>query len=146
MTIPTTPESTIPTTTPPVAPVVPPPSVESNLIDTNTQILVDTNIPPPPRVVSHEGYVRGSVSPVAPTYFELFDPSASLAINYLFSTTTNLNLARYDGLKVVVTGEEGLDLRWKKTPVLTIQKIYVLPPDAEPPVKRVASPRASKSH
>jgi hypothetical protein len=29
-------------------------------------------------------------------------------------------------MKVSVTGEEGLDPRWKQTPVLTIQKIYVL--------------------
>ena len=87
----------------------------------------DTNLPPPPpRVVTHEGSVRPSVSLVAPTDFELYDPSDNKAINYLYSTTTNLNLSRYNGLHITVTGEEGLDARWKDTPVLTIQKIYVL--------------------
>ena len=88
---------------------------------------VDTNLPPPPpRVVSHEGTVRSSVSPVAPTYFELYDPASGNAINYLYTTSTNLDLSRYVGLHITVTGEEGLDARWKDTPVLTIQKIYVL--------------------
>ncbi len=54
-------------------------------------------LPPPPRVVTHEGYVRDSISIVAPTYFELYDPSTQVAIDYLHSTTTNLDLARYNG-------------------------------------------------
>jgi hypothetical protein len=29
-------------------------------------------------------------------------------------------------MRIVVTGEEGLDERWRNTPVLTIQKIVVL--------------------
>jgi uncharacterized protein YgiM (DUF1202 family) len=89
--------------------------------------VVETNLGPvPPRVVTHEGKVRASVSLVAPTAYELFDPTTDKAINYLYSTTTNLNLARYAGLHITVTGEEGLDSRWQDTPVLTIQKIYVL--------------------
>jgi hypothetical protein len=92
---------------------------------------VDASLPPPPpRIVTHEGNVRRSVSIVAPTYFELFDPATGTAINYLFSNTTNLNLVRYNGRHISVTGEEGLDARWQQTPVLTIQKIYVLSPDA----------------
>jgi hypothetical protein len=87
----------------------------------------DTNLPPPPpRIVTHEGSVRHSVSLVAPTDFELYDPTDNKAINYLYTTSTNLILGRYDGLHITVTGEEGLDPRWKDTPVLTIQKIYVL--------------------
>lgn len=112
----------------PDANVVPPPMLNPQVVtETNIVTIVDTNVPPPPpRVVTHEGMVRQSISPVAPTYFELYDPSTDTAINYLFSTTTNLNLARYDGLYIDVTGEEGLDARWKNTPVLTVQKIYVL--------------------
>ncbi len=53
-------------------------------------------------------------------------------------TTTNLNLARYNGLHITVTGEEGLDPRWQDTPVLTIQKIYVLSKDV--PLKPISSP------
>jgi hypothetical protein len=102
----------------------------------------DTNLPPPPpRVVTHEGTVRHSVSPVAPTDFELFDPANDKAINYLYTTSTNLNLARYNSLHITVTGEEGLDPRWQDTPVITIQKIYVLsgslPTNAAPVLKPV---------
>jgi hypothetical protein len=37
-----------------------------------------------------------------------------------------LDLSRYKGLHIVVTGEEGLDRRWRNTPVITIQRILVL--------------------
>ena len=128
---------TQPAVEPPQPPAVPtnaPTVAETNLPtavlpDTNAAPVVDTN-PPPPRIVSHEGYVRSSVSIVAPTYFELYDPVNGKAINYLYSTTTNLNLSRYNGLQIIVTGEEGLDARWKDTPVLTVQKIYVLSTNA----------------
>ncbi|HEV2694753.1 MAG TPA: hypothetical protein VG347_17795, partial [Verrucomicrobiae bacterium] len=120
-------------TTPPPAPEpapMPMPMANANptvIIQTNIVVVADTNEPPPPpRVVTHEGTVRSSVSIVAPTYFELYEPANGKAINYLYSTTTNLNLARYNGLHISVTGEEGLDARWKETPVLTVQKIYVL--------------------
>ena len=142
---------------PPV--VVPPPTLENvpapvpqviiqtNIIETNIVVMADTNLPPPPpRVVTHEGYVRYSVSVAVPTYFELYNLENNTAINYLYSTTTNLNLIRYDGLKVEVTGEEGLDARWKDTPVLTIQKIYVLPSDPMPAVHNATSPRARQGH
>jgi hypothetical protein len=108
--------------------VAPPePQMPPVIIQTNIIVVADTNLPPPPpRIVTHEGAVRRSVSIVAPTYFELYDPSTDTAINYLYSTTTNLNLARYNGFTISVTGEEGLDPRWQKTPVLTVEKIYVL--------------------
>lgn len=152
---PTTVAETAPVTPTPVAesqPVVatPPPSApttvtsaaETSSVVGNTNITeVDTN-PPPPRVVTHEGYVRKSVSIVAPTYYELFDWDTGNAINYLYSSSTNLNLARYDTCKVMVTGEEGLAARWGATPVLTIQKIYVLDTNYPQDFKRVSSPRS----
>ena len=110
---------------------------------TNAVATVDTN-PPPPRVVSHEGYIRRSMSLVAPTEFELFDWQTGKAINYIYSPTTNLNLAKYDSYKVIVTGEEGMAERWAATPVLTIQKIYVLETNypQNTSYQRVSSPRA----
>jgi len=123
---PTTPETSAPPT-PVIATTTPTPSL---IMPTPTPTLApedtgaDTNLPP--RIVTHEGSVRSSVSPVAPTKFELYDPTDGKAINYLYSPTTNLNLARYDGLHVTVNGEEGLDPRWKDTPVIAIQQIYVL--------------------
>lgn len=95
---------------------LPPPPVETAEVETNA----------PPRIVTHEGWVRDSVSIVAPTYYELYDPSTGKAINYLHSTTPLLSVASYNGKHIAVTGEEALDAQWKDTPVLTIQKIYVL--------------------
>ena len=113
------------------------------MVDTNTPAaVIDTN-PPPPRVVTHEGYVRHSTSIVAPTAYELYDAGSGNAINYLFSSTTNLDISLYSGLEIIVTGEEGIHQRWADTPVLTVQKIFVL--STNPPAenfKRVASPRA----
>ena len=82
--------------------------------------------PPPPRVVTHEGFVRHVTSLIAPTAYELYDTNTSTTIDYLYTTTTNLNLSRYNGLHIIVTGEEGLAQRWKDTPVLTIQRIHVV--------------------
>ena len=75
----------------------------------------------------------------------MFDPSNGTAINYLYSTTTNLNLARYNGLTISVTGEEGLDERWQKTPVLTVQKILVLSGSPAPVAKAATAPADAKS-
>lgn len=83
-------------------------------------------LPPPPRVVQHEGIVRGTFSIQAPTKFELISPETGQPIDYLYTTSPELDLRRYKGLRIVVTGEESLEERWGNTPVLTIQKIQVL--------------------
>ncbi len=94
------------------------------MTDTNTPAEADTNLPP--RVVTHEGTVRHVNSIIEPTDYELFDPHTDVAVDYLFTTTTNLDLGRYNGLHIIVTGEEGMAKRWKDTPVLTIQRIQVV--------------------
>jgi len=147
-------------TPPPVPPQPTPPSANSTLlpppitsentasggpIPTPAPTPDENLVPPPPRIVTHEGYVRDSISIVAPTYFELYDPSTQVAIDYLHSTTTNLNLARYNGFQIIVTGQEGLDARWKDTPVLDVQRIYVVSTNA-PAVPILKSPRASSMH
>jgi uncharacterized protein YgiM (DUF1202 family) len=80
----------------------------------------------PKRIVQHEGVVRGTFSIQAPTHFELVSPESGKTINYLYTTSPLLDLQRYKGLRIVVTGEEGLDERWRNTPVITIQKIQVV--------------------
>jgi hypothetical protein len=129
---------------PPATPAVVPPPTVTPAADTNAPVaaVVDTN-PPPPRVASHEGYVRPSTSIVAPTSYELYDADSGNTINYLYTTSTNLDISRYNSYQIIVTGEEGMAARWKDTPVLTIQKIYVV--STNPPVvlKRVSSPHAS---
>jgi uncharacterized protein YgiM (DUF1202 family) len=82
--------------------------------------------PPPKRIVSHEGIVRSTWSIQAPTPYALVSPETGETINYLYTTSPKLNLKRYRGLRIVVTGEEGLDERWRNTPVITIQRIYVV--------------------
>lgn len=82
--------------------------------------------PPPPRIVQREGYVRSTFSIQAPTPFELISPDTHKIINYLYTTSTNLDLSRYKGLHIIVTGEEGLDERWRNTPVILIRRIQVL--------------------
>jgi len=77
-------------------------------------------------VIEHEGIVKGTWSVQAPTRYALVNPQTGKTINYLFTTSTNLDLSRYKGLHIVVTGEEGLDERWVNTPVITIQRILVL--------------------
>jgi uncharacterized protein YgiM (DUF1202 family) len=81
---------------------------------------------PPPRVVSHEGVVKGTWSVQAPTKFALVDPDSGKTVNYLYTTSTNLDLRRWKGHRIIVTGEEGLDARWKNTPIITIQRIQVV--------------------
>jgi len=82
--------------------------------------------PLPKRIVQREGLVRGTFSVQAPTHFELISAGNGRTIDYLYTTSPNLDLRRYKGLKIIVTGEEALDERWGNTPVITIQKIQVL--------------------
>jgi len=134
---------------PETAPVTTPPDLASTTTDTPGIIATnpavepfpapqpdDANAAPPPavieeidvpRFVSHEGVVKGTVSIQAPTKFGLYSPETGKLINYLFSPTPQLEMSRYYGRHIIVSGEEGLDERWKNTPVLTIQKIYVVP-------------------
>ena len=84
------------------------------------------DLPPVPRIVQREGFVRGNTSIQSPTKFELISPDNRKLVNYLFTTSTNLDLNRYKGLHIIVTGEEGMDERWKYTPVITIQRIQVI--------------------
>lgn len=137
-------------TQPPVAPAAesqPAPTVAANTAlaaaGTNAAAAVTDANPPPPRVVSHEGYVRPSTSIVAPTSYELFDADSGNAINYLYSSSTNLDLSLYNTYQIIVTGEEGISPRWKDTPVITIQKIFVVSTNPPNTFKRVASPHAS---
>jgi uncharacterized protein YgiM (DUF1202 family) len=100
-----------PATEPPASTNAPEPAVEE---------------PPAKRIVEREGIVRGTISIQAPTKFELVSPDNHRTINYLHTTSVNLDLRRYKGLRIIVTGEEGLDERWRNTPVITIQRIQVI--------------------
>ena len=100
---------------------------------------------PQPRVVSHEGVVRAVGSIAAPTKYELYDPATEVNINYLYTTSPNLDLSKYVNMRIIVTGEEGLDARWKDTPLINIQSIQVISTNAVPHVI-LRSPRQSQAH
>jgi uncharacterized protein YgiM (DUF1202 family) len=119
-----------------VPPVAPPPT-ENPVVPPSTETPAMTNPvapppepvveePPPPRIVQREGIVRGMTSIQAPSKFVLISPENGRDIDYLYTTSKELDLRRYKGLRIIVTGEEGLDERWGNTPVITIQKIQVL--------------------
>jgi hypothetical protein len=112
-------------------------------METNAPAAPVEQTPPPPRVVTHEGFVRHVTSVIEPTAYELYDPNTDTTIDYLYTTTTNLDLSRYNGLHIIVTGEEGLAARWKDTPVLTIQRILVVSTYTNAaPTFQTVSPRA----
>jgi uncharacterized protein YgiM (DUF1202 family) len=104
---------------------VEPPVVTTPATPTTTEPEVPDE-PPPPRIVQREGIVRGMTSIQAPSPFVLISPDNRKDIDYLFTSSTNLDLRRYKGMRIIVTGEEGLDDRWGNTPVLTIQRIQVV--------------------
>ena len=81
--------------------------------------------PLPPRIVDREGIVRAFTSPHAPSHYKLVSADNGRLINYLYTTSTNLDLGRYVGLHIVATGEEALDERWR-TPVLTLKRIVLV--------------------
>ena len=93
---------------------------------TNALAVAASDEPPPKRIIEREGLVRGTFSIQAPTHFELVSPDNGRTIDYLYTTSPNLDLRRYKGLRIIVTGEESLEERWGNTPVITIQKIQVL--------------------
>jgi uncharacterized protein YgiM (DUF1202 family) len=79
------------------------------------------------RVVTREGLLRGSVSIQAPAYYELRSLDNNRIIDYIWSPSTNIVLRHFKGMKVVLTGEELLDERWPKTPVITVEEINEAP-------------------
>ena len=97
-----------------------------SLATTNEPVPAVADEPPPKRIVDREGIVRGTTSIQAPTRFELYSAETRRTIDWLYTPSPNLDLRRYKGLRIVVTGEESIEERWGNTPVITIQKIQVL--------------------
>jgi hypothetical protein len=85
---------------------------------------------PVDRVVAHEGVVGEVLSPVAPTAYKLYDPTTYQTIDYLYTTAPDLDLSRYVNMRIIVTGVEGIDPRWKDSPLIAIQSIQVVSPNA----------------
>ncbi|MPN40872.1 hypothetical protein SDC9_188412 [bioreactor metagenome] len=107
-------------------PAAPAPEAPAETMTPQTTETPVADEPPPRRIVQREGLVRGTVSIQAPSYFSLVSPETKQLINYLISPSPELDLRRFKGMRVIVTGEEGLEERWGNTPVLTIDKIEVV--------------------
>ncbi|HEY1661330.1 MAG TPA: SH3 domain-containing protein [Verrucomicrobiae bacterium] len=127
---------------PPPAPVPPAENAPVPVTpETMPAITYDSNLP---RVVSHEGVVRHVMSLITPTAYELYSPLSNQNIDFLYTTSTNLDLSKYINMDIIVTGEEDLAARWQ-IPVLTIQKILVVNTNAVPE-KTYLSPRQQQEH
>lgn len=83
--------------------------------------------PPVKRHVRREGTVHSTVSIQAPTYYQLTGDDSGEIIDYLFPSDPDMKLGELTGARVIVSGEEYLDPRWPKTPVLKIDKLEVAP-------------------
>jgi SH3-like domain-containing protein len=91
-------------------------------------------IAPPPafpeqrkRIVRREGIVRGTLSIQAPTHFELIHPDTRRSINYLNTEyLEDIDLREWRGRRIVVSGEEAIDPRWPRTPVIDVETIQLV--------------------
>lgn len=79
------------------------------------------------RVVRREGLVRSTASIQAPTYYELLSPETRKTMNYLHTENLGISLKDYRGRRIVVTGEEAIDPRWPKTPVIEVETLELIP-------------------
>ena len=79
------------------------------------------------RKVVRRGVVRRAYSLVSPTSHALVDLNTGRLINYLYAGDTGLQLKYYSGKKIEVSGEESLDKRWPKTPLIQIRTLKPLP-------------------
>ncbi len=120
-TVPVTAEN--PVVQPPAPPVVPAPPVTAPVVEP----VVDVPVEKVKKVVTREGFLKGSVSIQAPTYFELRSLDTGKTIEYIFSPSTNLMLKEFKGQRVIVTGEELLDERWQNTPVIIVDSLQTVP-------------------
>ena len=82
---------------------------------------------PPKRVVIREGTVVVSRSIQAPTSYGLENRESRRIVNFLHSESEDINLKKFAGKKVIVTGEELIDQRWVNTPIIEVESIRLVP-------------------
>jgi uncharacterized protein YgiM (DUF1202 family) len=120
---PTAPSPTEPPSTPP-APIATPPAEPA---PTPAPAPVAPSEPViTPRVVTREGFVRTSYNIQAPTDYELHDVQSGTLIDYL-QPKPGQNFKIFVGTRIMVTGPEGMDPRWPRTPVLQVQTVDLTP-------------------
>jgi uncharacterized protein YgiM (DUF1202 family) len=120
-----------PTLPPPT--VAPPPPTTTIAPKPPELLLPPVEEPAGKRVVTREGIVKRSVSIQAPTYFVLEALNNGKAVDYLYSSSTNVSLKDFKGKHIIVTGEELLDERWPHTPVISVETLETLEEPATTP-------------
>jgi uncharacterized protein YgiM (DUF1202 family) len=84
------------------------------------------NEPLPPRIVTREGFVRRAYNIQAPSDYELHDNLTGRLIDFL-QPKKGQNFKIFVGTHITVTGPEGVDARWPRTPVLEVQTAALIP-------------------
>ena len=75
------------------------------------------------RKVFREGIVRRDLHVNTPSYFNLEDRYSGEKIAFLIVNEQKIELWRYIGSRVILSGEEFLDDRWKRTPIIKIETL-----------------------
>ena len=75
------------------------------------------------RKVFREGIVRRDLHVNTPSYFNLVDRYSGEKIAFLIVNGQKIELWRYIGFRVILSGEEFLDDRWKRTPIIKIETL-----------------------
>jgi len=128
------PSTPAPTAPPLVATAVPAPSPSSAsgltpIVGSQPADASSGSEKPTRRLVAREGLISGTLfnSIQAPTYFGLRTLQDGRLINYLHAGKLGLKLEAYKGRKVLITGEEFIDKRWPRIPVLELESIEASP-------------------
>lgn len=119
------PETTAPAD--PIQPVAPPePAVAEPVAPPVAAPEPVVEEPLPKRIVTREGIVRRSLNVQTPSYYELENLETGKIINYLYSSKPGFTLKDLIGLRVIVTGEEMIDKRWRNTPVIELEALQTV--------------------
>lgn len=102
-----------------------PPSVA--LPGDQTVVPIPSDEPAPRRIVTRDGVVGRTASIQAPTFYALESLDTGKTINYLHTEKIGIELSNFPGRKVQVTGEERVDTRWPKVPVIEVETIRLIP-------------------
>lgn len=87
--------------------------------------------PPAVRIVTREGIVVRAWNIQAPSDWALKEIYTGKIVNYLWSGQEKLPWEDLRGRTVLVTGEEAIDPRWQRTPVLNIQTLKTIDGDGD---------------
>jgi len=114
--------------TPAPAPVVAPEPAPAPIAAPVVEKTPEPNLPIkdeilPKRIVNREGIITKAYNIQAPSYFELHDATTGELLDYLSPLKPEVDLKPFIGKKVIVTGEEAKDARWKFTPVIKVETI-----------------------